>query len=258
MKIDVKRNKKYFGQHISIIWTIIGFLLIAAGAFMVVILANTRGMGRGGFGMTSIGFACLVIGAVLLVFFNAIKIKDSEIDNLVEPAKEQFKQDFTDKNTDKNAARIKFERTYGDAKKLMEDPFVPVIFGTFCFDDPNALHKKGSDGKSRSSLYTLAGFALKMNTLCIAERKLSFIDENSVLGEKFAQVSYTDLEKAELIHTEKVGYEGITKYRHLRITNNAGEVVIEFPILADAAADEYVTNINQRITRRKEQASANQ
>ena len=54
---------------------------------------------------------------------------------------------------------------------------------------------------------------------------------------------------------EKKGYEGFAKYRHLTLKDNEGNVVIDFPILADAAADEYVNDINLRITRTKEKAA---
>ena len=80
-------------------------------------------------------------------------------------------------------------------------------------------------------------------------------NNNPIPGD-FREINYLDLGSATLEHVpEKKGYEGFAKYRHLTLKDNDGAIVIDFPIIADAAADDYVKDINLRITRAKEKAA---
>ena len=248
MQNDYERNKKYFKQHIPTWPTVLGFVAVAAGLFMVIILSNTRGAG---WGWQAPGLALTVAGAVLLVVINQIKIKDSELGQNIPNEKEQFGKDFADAFTETNAQKLRYQMIYGTQDKSKEDPFEPVIFGTYLFEGEGVLVKKGGDGKSRSSLYSMSAFALRKEVLCLAERKISLISAEKPEADRFDKYAYVDLDKAELVKIDKVGYESNTKYRHLRITDNSGNTVMEFPILADAAADEYVAEINQKFQRAK-------
>ena len=254
MQNDYERNKKYFKQHIPTWPTVVGFAAVAAGLFMLLILGSLI---HGGWMWTGPGLGLTLAGAVLLVVLGAIKIKDSEIGQVIPEEKERFGKDFAAAFVETNAAKLRFQQTYGNADRKKEDPFEPVLFGTYLFEGEGVLSKKGSDGKSRSSLYSMSAFALRHEVLCLGERKISLISPDQPEPDRFEKYAYVDLDKAELVKSDKVGYEGHTKYRHLRITDNAGAVIMEFPILADAAADEYVAEINQKIMRAKEtQANA--
>ena len=63
-----------------------------------------------------------------------------------------------------------------------------------------------------------------------------------------------NLQIGTVLHEERINIRkplGICQRYSLRITDNGGNTVMEFPILADAAADEYVAEINQKIQRAK-------
>jgi hypothetical protein len=132
----------------------------------------------------------------------------------------------------------------------------PVTFATYCFEGNEVLAKKGNDGKCRSSIYSMSGFILKPDSICVAEREISLISNTAPIPGDFREINYLDLGSATLEHVpEKKGYEGFAKYRHLTLKDNEGNIVIDFPIIADAAADDYVKDINLRITRAKEKAA---
>ena len=251
--MNYERNKKYFSQFVPAWPTVVSFVLIAVGLFVFIFLGFSR---FGGYLFIPIGLAMAVAGFVGMVVLSSIKIKDSDIDELIPPFEEEFRTEFTSRFVKFDAAKAKYEKTYGTKVKNPGEKIEPVWFGTFCFDESRALHKKGYDGKSRSSIYSMSAFALKSDSVCLGERELSLISPDKPVPDFFEEIPYSDLSGCELVKTDKVGYSGITKYRHLRITAADGSTVVEFPILADAAADEYAADINQRIRRNHEKNEA--
>lgn len=248
--MNYSRHKKYFEQHLSTAPIIISAACFAIGFLMVVFLANTRGMPS--YLMTSGGLTLIAIGAAIFVVRSAKKIPDAEVDEVTEKLYESFKTDFNDKFLAVNIRSIRQEMTQHSNGPKPE----PVTFGTYCFEGADILAKKGNDGKSRSSVYSMSGFILKPDVICLAEREISLISDEDPIPGDFKQFKYTELGSASLQKVpEKVGYEGFAKYRHLKIVDNDGEAVMEFPILGDAAADSYVNDINLRITRAKEKAA---
>ncbi len=248
--MNYTRHKKYFEQHLSTTPIIVSAACIAVGFLMTVILSGTRGFNY--FLMTSGGLTLIAIGVVIFLVRSARKIPDSEIDEETSKLYESFKTDFNDKFLAVNIRSIRQEMSHHSNGPKPE----PVTFGTYCFDGTDILAKKGNDGKSRSSVYSMSGFVLKPDSICLAEREISLISDNDPIPGDFKQFKYTELGSASLAKVpEKVGYEGFAKYRHLKIVDNNGEAVMEFPILGDAAADSYVSDINLRITRAKEKAA---
>lgn len=254
MNIDYERMKKYFAQKMPVWPLVAGFACVGIGLLMVVILANTRGISRGL--MTWMGLAFLLVGAVDLIIYFAKKIKDSELDVYLPEIERQFMDDFRAQFTETDPAKLRYAQTYGAMHKH-EDKFEPVLCSTFCFDRPELLHKTGDDSKVRSSVYAVSAFALRLDVIDLGEREVSLISDEKPMEDRFMKVKYIDLASAELAKTEKSGYQGRTKYRHLRLVGNDGQTVMEFPILADASADEYVDDINVRIRRHKELAGEN-
>ncbi len=250
--MNYQRNERYFGQSIPAWPTVVSFILIAAGLFVFIFLGFSR---FGGYLFIPIGLVMAVAGLVGMVLISNIKIKDSEIDELIPPFEEEFRTEFTSRFVKFDAAKAKYEKTYGTKVKNPGEKIEPVWFGTFCFDESRALHKVGSDGKSRSSIYSLSAFALKPDSICLGEREISLVSAEKPVSDFFGEIGYSELGGCEIVKTDKVGYSGITKYRHLRITSTDGSTVVEFPILADAAADEYAADINQRIRRNHEKNS---
>lgn len=254
-KMDRNRNKKYFEQKNKTYPIIIASACIAVGFIMVVFLANTRGINR--WAMTSLGLPLLVIGTVMWVIMSVVRIKDSEIDHDAAELNASFATEFKDHFEKKDVRRVKYDMVYGTPAATPKAE--PVLFGTYCFDSEKALHKRGGDGKSRSSVYSLSGFLLRNETICLAEKKVSLVDpeNDGVVLESFSEPKYHELDSAALVESAANGYSGVTRYEHLRITDLDGNTVIEFPILADASADEYVAEINTRIKREKERIAGN-
>lgn len=248
--MDYQRNKKYFTQKENVVPVIVSGILIALGFILIVFLSNTRGMST--WLMRSIGLVCLAVGAVVALIYTNVRIKDSETDGDVEEIKKKFYADFKDHFDKLEVRRLRSERQMGQAQQKYD----PVFFGTYSFDgaeDGKILVKRGSDGKSRSSVYSQSGFWLRSNSVCLAERKESLV-EDSVLFENFTEYRYTELGEAVLVETEASGYSGVTKYEHLRITDTDGKTIIEFPILGDADADGYAAEINSVIIKAKKTA----
>ena len=217
---------------------------------MVVILANTRGIP--GYIMTPAGLTLIAIGAAIFVVRSAKKISDSEISEQAKKLYATFQEDFNQKFIPQDIRTIRYEMANHISRPKLE----PVTFATYCFEGEEVLAKKGNDGKCRSSIYSMSGFILKPDSICVAEREISLISDNDPIPGDFREIKYLDLGSASLEKVpEKKGYEGFAKYRHLTLKDNEGTVVIDFPILADAAADEYVNDINLRITRAKEKAA---
>lgn len=250
--MDYKRNEKYFGQSIPAWTTVVSFGLTALGLIFFIFI----GFSRGGWYFIPIGLTMAVSGIVMMLVVSNVKIKDSEIDDAVAPYGDQFKSDFTSKFVKVDAARLRYEMTYGAKVKNPGDNVEPVIFSTFCFDESRALHKIGSDGKSRSSIFSFSGFALKSESICLGEREISLISPEQPRPDFFEENPYSELGGCELVNPDESGYSGKTQYRHLRITRKDGTPIIEFPILADAAADEYAADISQRISRAAQKISA--
>lgn len=245
--MNYSRNKKYFEQKLSTAPIIVSAACIAIGFLMVVILSGTRGMNS--YLMTSGGLTLLAIGVGIFVWRSAIKIPDSEISEQAKKLYAEFQEDFNQKFLPQDIRTIRYEMTNHIARPKME----PVTFATYCFEGEEVLAKKGNDSKCRSSIYSMSGFILKPDSICIAEREISLVSDNDPIPGDFREVGYVDISSASLEKVpEKKGYEGFAKYRHLRLTDNEGNIIMEFPIIADAASDEYVKDINQRITRAKE------
>ena len=248
--MDYNRNKKYFAQQLSTAPIIISAACFAIGFLMVVILSGTRGFNS--YLMISGGLTLIAIGAVIFLVRAAKKIPDSEISEQARKLYDTFKDDFNQKYLPQDIRTIRYEMAHHISRPKLE----PVTFATYCFEGEDVLAKKGNDGKSRSSIYSMSGFILKPDSICLAEREISLISDNDPIPGDFREFKYLDLSSATLEHVpEKKGYEGFAKYRHLRLCDNEGKIVIEFPIIADAAADDYVTDINLRITRAKEKAN---
>ena len=248
--MNYERNKKYFAQHLSTVPVVVSAACIGIGFLMVVFLANTRGIP--GYIMTPAGLTLIAIGAAIFVVRSARKIPDAEISEQAAKLYETFKDDFNQKFLPQDIRTIRYEMTNHISRPKLE----PVTFATYCFEGEEVLAKKGNDGKCRSSIYSMSGFILKPDSICVAEREISLISNNSPIPGDFREIKYLDLGSATLEHVpEKKGYEGFAKYRHLRLCDNDGNTVIDFPILADAAADDYVKDINLRITRAKEKAA---
>lgn len=248
--MDYERNKKYFAQANKSYPIVISASLIIAGLLMILILSGARGINT--WLMYSLGVTCLLAGAVIWIIFNTIRIKDSEIDALRADLKKDFETDFRNHFLETDIRKLKYEQLHGTHEPQKD----PVFFGTYCFDNPAALHKRGSDGKSRSSIYSRSGFLLKSASICIAEREISLISDE-IPVEFFIEERYADLSEAALIDPEITGYSGVTHYQHLRLTAADGSILAEFPILGDAAADEYVAEINSRIRHAKKEQIQN-
>ena len=247
--MNYERNTKYFSQSIPAWPTVVSFALIALGLFVFIFLGFSR---FGGYYFVPIGLAAAGAGVAGMIIISNVKIKDSEIDDQLPPLDEAFRADFTQKFEKIDAAKLRYEQTYGTKIKSRAEQFEPVWFGTFCFDEERVLHKRGYDGKSRSSVYSLSAFALRPETICLGEREVSLISPERPIPDFFQEIAYRDLGGCEIVKTDKVGYSGITKYRHLRITRANGSVLVEFPILADAEADGYAEEISKRIGRKHE------
>ena len=247
--MNYERNKKYFAQQLSTAPVVISAACIGIGFFMAVFLANTRGMP---YIMMPIGLTLIAIGAAIFVVRSARKIPDAEISEQAAKLYEVFKEDFNNKFLPQDIRTIRYEMTNHISRPKLE----PVTFATYCFEGEEVMAKKGNDGKCRSSIYSMSGFILKPDSICVAEREISFISNNNPIPGDFREINYLDLGSATLEHVpEKKGYEGFAKYRHLTLKDNDGNVVIDFPIIADAAADDYVKDINLRITRTKEKTA---
>lgn len=248
--MDYKRNKKYFEQNLSTTPIIISAACIAIGFLMVVFLANTRGIPS--YLMTSGGLTIIAIGVVIFLVRSTRKIPDSDLSEQAKKLYATFQNDFNQKFIPQDIRTIRYEMTNHISRPKLE----PVTFATYCFEGEEVLAKKGNDGKCRSSIYSMSGFILKPDSICVAEREISFISDNDPIPGDFREIKYLDLGSASLEKVpEKKGYEGFAKYRHLTLKDNDGKLVIDFPILADAAADDYVNDINLRITRAKEKAA---
>jgi hypothetical protein len=248
--MNYERNKKYFAQHLSTVPVVVSAACIGIGFLMVVFLANTRGIP--GYIMTPAGLTLIAIGAAIFVVRSARKIPDAEISEQAAKLYETFKDDFNQKFLPQDIRTIRYEMTNHISRPKLE----PITFATYCFEGEEVLAKKGNDGKCRSSIYSMSGFILKPDSICVAEREISLISNNAPIPGDFREIKYLDLGSATLEHVpEKKGYEGFAKYRHLTLKDNEGNIVIDFPIIADAAADDYVKDINLRITRAKEKAA---
>ena len=248
--MDYNRNKKYFEQNLGTAPIIISAACIAIGFMMVVFLANTRGMPS--YLMTSGGLTILAVGVAIFVVRSARKIPDGEISEQARKLYDTFKEDFNQKFLPQDIRTIRYEMANHISRPKLE----PVTFATYCFEGDDVLAKKGNDGKCRSSIYSMSGFILKPDSICVGEREISFISSENPIPGDFREIKYIDLGKATLEKVpEKKGYEGFAKYRHLALFDNDGSLVIDFPIIADAAADDYVNDINLRITRTKEKAA---
>ena len=249
--MDYSRNKKYFEQHLSTAPIIVSAACFAIGFLMVVFLANTRGIP--GYIMTPVGLTFIAIGTLIFIVRSTRKIPDAEISEQAKKLYATFQDDFNQKFLPQDIRTIRYEM----ANHISRPKFEPVTFATYCFEGEEVLAKKGNDGKCRSSIDSLSGFVLKSDTMCVAEREISFISDNDPIPGDFREIKYLDLGAASLEKVPaKKGYEGFAKYRHLTLKDNDGNVVIDFPILADAAADDYVNDINLRITRTKEKAAS--
>jgi len=247
--MNYERNKKYFEQNIPVWPTVVSFALLALGAFVFIFFGFSK-MGKHGI-FIPIGLFMMVAGLIGFVILSNIKLKDSEVDEQLPELEEQFKRDFNDKFTVTNAAKLRYMQTYGTAAGR-EIKFEPVWLFTYSFDHKDAMHKTGTDSKSRSSVYSLSAFALKPDCLCIGKRSVSLISKDSPDVDLFREIKYEELAGCELVKSEKTGYSGQTKYRHLKVTLENGETVAELPVLADASADEDVDEINVRIKRKHE------
>ncbi len=229
---------------------VISAACIGIGFMIVVFLANTHGIP--GYIMTPVGLTLIAIGAAIAVARSAIKIPDGEVDSETEKLLETFNKDFEDKFIPNDIRTIRYEMAHHIPRQKLE----PNIFGTYCFEGETVMAKKGSDGKSRSSVYAMSGFVLKSDSVCLAQRRISLISDDDPIPGDFIEVKYTELEQAKLTHVpEKKGYEGFARYRHLTVLNNEGKTVVEMPILKDASAEAYVNGINLRIQRAKERAA---
>lgn len=248
--MNYERNKKYFSQHLSTLPIIISAACFGLGFLMVVILANTRGIP--GYIMTPAGLTLIAVGAFIFIVRSARKIPDGEISEQTGKLYEAFQEDFNQKFIPQDIRTIRYEMLNHISRPKLE----PITFATYCFEGEDVLAKKGNDGKCRSSIYSMSGFILKPDSICVAEREISLISDNNPIPGDFREIKYLDLGKASLEKVpEKKGYEGFAKYRHLTLFDNNDKIVIDFPILADAAADDYVNDINLRITRAKEKAA---
>lgn len=248
--MNYERNKKYFSQHLSTLPIIISAACFGLGFLMVVILANTRGIP--GYIMTPAGLTLIAVGAFIFIVRSARKIPDGEISEQTGKLYEAFQEDFNQKFIPQDIRTIRYELLNHISRPKLE----PITFATYCFEGEDVLAKKGNDGKCRSSIYSMSGFILKPDSICVAEREISLISDNNPIPGDFREIKYLDLGKASLEKVpEKKGYEGFAKYRHLTLFDNNDKIVIDFPILADAAADDYVNDINLRITRAKEKAA---
>lgn len=247
--MNYERNKKYFEQHLSTVPVVVSAACIGIGFIMAVFLANTRGMP---YIFMPMGLTLIAIGAAIFVVRSARKIPDAEISEQTAKLYEAFQADFNQKFLPQDIRAIRYEMTNHISRPKLE----PITFATYCFEGEDVLAKKGNDGKCRSSIYSMSGFILKPDSICVAEREISLISNTAPIPGDFSEINYLDLGSATLEHVpEKKGYEGFAKYRHLTLKDNEGNIVIDFPIIADAAADDYVKDINLRITRAKEKAA---
>ena len=247
--MNYERNKKYFAQQLSTVPVLISAACIGIGFIMAVFLANTRGMP---YIFMPMGLTLIAIGAAIFVVRSARKIPDAEISEQAAKLYETFKDDFNQKFLPQDIRTIRYEMANHISRPKLE----PITFATYCFEGDEVLAKKGNDGKCRSSIYSMSGFILKPDSICVAEREISLISDNNPIPGDFREIKYLDLGKASLEKVpEKKGYEGFAKYRHLTLFDNNDKIVIDFPILADAAADDYVKDINLRIQRAKEKAA---
>lgn len=241
--MNYARNEKYFGQKPSSIPTLISALMIGVG-ILLLLLSFTRGFH---YAFYALAFLLTVGGVVIWAVFSNIKIKDSEIDDELVKIREGFASDFDERFGQKNAARIKFEQTYGPkSTSVREEKYEPVFFDTYWFEGDGTLRRDGSDGRARSSVYSSSGYVLKKDRICIGRRLSSLISPDRPEEDFFAEYAYSELTGAAIEAGEKVGRTGTAVYGHLMITAADGTVV-SLPVIADAAADEHAARILNRI-----------
>lgn len=247
--MNYRRNRKYFEQINRTYPIVISAVLITIGFIMVIFLAGTMGLPRGL--MLMIGLPILALGVALAAVISAIRIKDSEIDSCTTELGTAFKEDFDSRFIRTNVRRYKNELRYGGGAAPHHSE--PISFETYYFDDNTAMFKKGNDGRERSSVFSFSRFLLKNDGICVGNRRVSLLNDD--VNDEFCELKYSDLSSVEYRDTTQSAtvYRGRTQYRHIVMYYNDGSVAADLPILADADADSYISEISSRISRAKEQ-----
>ena len=98
-------------------------------------------------------------------------------------------------------------------------------------------------------MYSLSGFMLKPDSICIGERHVSVTEDKT--DDFFGNIPYSSLSSAEYTDTGSSAtvYEGRTRYRHIVLKDKDGGIVADMPVLAAADADSYLDEISVRISR---------
>ncbi len=238
--MDFSRNKKYFFQREDSWQVVLGAILIAAGFIMTVFLGFTKNLPQALF--QALGLVSMLAGAIVFIVRSNVKVKDSDIDDAVASLDESFRDAFELKfvRPEMRVQRLANELEHGDI----------FYYGTYIFDGEDTLSRRGSDGRSRSSLYSFSAFMLLHNKLCAAKRRICIV-ENEPFEDEFVSLKYTAMSEVKLVEADATGYKGTTPYEHMIVYGNNGEILLEIPMLADAEAEDSVAVLNTRIAHAK-------
>ena len=235
--METKRNLKYFTAPPFSVISIIGYVLIAAGAIYAMAFGRRS---------TFVGIIIAIIGVSVAVFSSGGKSNDSDIDYQIA---ERIKN-LQEMNEKKHEV---YEKSFLKQRK-------PIDLRGYDFEpkEEPLYYKKGADGISRTNYFMGANLIFTSEKIYLLGRRFSLIDE-SIDEEVQGSWFYNELSKAtveEKVYEYKRGEHTMqAKYSVFSILKEDGEPILRMCVDTGADIDTYTDQITRVIaTRQKELA----
>ena len=232
--MDFEKNLKYYNSndthfYIGFVTLIIGGVLFALAQLFHAFFLPYQ---------PTIGLIVAIIGALVAFVPRYMRSGGQDIDNAVEMMMKDY-------------ATASIENI-GITHMVLKAPR-PVQFGSFTYDREDLLVRRSkTDSKYRSNAYNMTAILFTKAGMFISVKNFSLTDDR--VEETVSDFVYTDLDKAEVVYTEKtLPDEHKKRLAFIVITANDG-TTLQLPAEQSAALDRICDDINDQIKIAKSRA----
>ena len=238
--MDTKRNLNYFTAPVVSPYTIIGIIVAIAGYVVMRLMMSESEL-------QWVAFVALIVcvAGIIIIFYGRGKCS--------KPADIDFQISEKIKYLDETA-----QKRHEVYESMFNRIVKPVHLKGYDYITEGVLYKRGSDNRSRTSMYNAAVLYFTKDTMYIYGMHFSLTDElfdKEIIGSyKFTELDHAEIVDDVFTFVRNNKYTYRTNIHSFRVVTNDGKDAVMMSVSYGADMDQACSEINHQIKLAKENA----